>query len=124
MGDTAVRTCAVLSVAMVGLWLGVARAESQTTRATEMGPAVFGGTGTRADKPGGLDLYAQLFTSYDDAVLADQSGGDPPAQGSPAPQMGSIQGSRSGFSMFGQAGVLTFWLGQAAPLTTIRTSMT
>ena len=75
MGDTAVRTCAVLSVAMVGLWLGVARAESQTTRAAKMGPAVFGGTGTRADKPGGLDLYAQLFASYDDAVLADQSGG-------------------------------------------------
>ena len=39
-----------------------------------MGPAVFGGTGTRADKPGGLDLYGQLFTSYDDDVLADQSG--------------------------------------------------
>ena len=74
MGDTAVRTCAVLSVAMVGLWLGVARAESQPTRAGRMGPAVFGGTGTRADKPGGLDLYAQLFTSYDNAVLADQSG--------------------------------------------------
>ena len=80
MGDTAVRTSVVLSVAMVGmmgLWLGVACAESQTTRKREMGPAVFGLTGTRADQPGGLDLYGQLFASYDDDVLADQSVGSP-----------------------------------------------
>ena len=80
MGDTAVRTSVVLSVAMVGmmgLWLGVECAESQTTRKRVMGPAVFGGTGTRADKPGGLDIYGQLFASYDDDVLADQNVGSP-----------------------------------------------
>ena len=60
-----------------------------------MGPAVFGGTGTRADKPGGLDLYAQLFTSYDDAVLADQSGG-----GSTRPtESGSADGLYPGLSV-------------------------
>ena len=59
---------------------GAASAESQT-RSRQIGPAVFGGTGTRADKPGGLDLSAQLFVSYDDDVLADQSGGGPDRPG-------------------------------------------
>ena len=70
---TAVRTIAISSVATVAVCLGAAQhAESQTTRSRQIGPAVFGGTGTRADQPGGLDLSAQLFTSYDDNVLADE----------------------------------------------------
>ena len=60
-----------------------------------MGPAVFGGTGTRADKPGGLDLYGQLFASYDDGVLADESGG-----GSTRPKAsGSADGLYPGLSV-------------------------
>jgi hypothetical protein len=76
MSATVVRPIAISSVAILGLCLGGARhAESQTRS-----PAIFGGTGTRADRPGGLDLSAQLFTSYDDDVLADQreSGVDRP----------------------------------------------
>ena len=73
MSATAVRTIAISSVAIVAVCLGAAQhAESQTTRSRQIGPAVFGGTGTRADQPGGLDLSAQLFTSYDDNVLADE----------------------------------------------------
>jgi hypothetical protein len=93
MGDTAVRTSVVLPVAMMGLWLGVACAESQTTRKREMGPAVFGLTGTRADKPGGLDLYGQLFASYDDDVLAEQS------VESPRPTESGKAGLYPGFSV-------------------------
>ena len=84
MSATAVRTIAISSVAILGLCLGGAQhAESQTTRSRQIGPAVFGGTGTRADRPGGLDLSAQLFTSYDDDVLADQgrNGIDGPRSG-------------------------------------------
>jgi hypothetical protein len=74
MGDAAVRPFLISSVALLGLWLGVACAESQT-RPRRIGPAVFGGTATRAAKPGGgLDLSAQLFGAYDDDVLADQNG--------------------------------------------------
>ena len=60
-----------------------------------MGPAVFGGTGTRADKPGGLDLYGQLFASYDNDVLADQSGGGSPRR----TESGSADGLYPGLSV-------------------------
>ena len=72
MSATAVRPIAISSVAILGLCLaGVRPAEAQT-RTSQIGPAIFGGTGTRADKPGGLDLSAQWFGSYDNDVLADQ----------------------------------------------------
>ena len=61
--------------------------KSQTqTRSRQIGPAVFGGTGTRADRPGGLDIFGQLFISYDDDVLADQGAGgtDRPTSARPA----------------------------------------
>ena len=85
MNATAVRTIATSSVVILGLSLGgVQHAESQT-RSRTIGPAVFGGTGTRADRPGGLDLYGQLFVSYDDDVLADDSVGGPDRPGSAGP---------------------------------------
>ena len=73
----------------------------------------------------GWTFMAQLFASYDDDVLAEQSGAEsPPANGSPARQMDSIQASRSGFSMLepGRSAGLTD--GRTAPSTTIRTSKT
>jgi hypothetical protein len=77
MNATAVRTIAISSAVIVGLCLGGAQHAEAQTRARTIGPAVFGGTGTRADRPGGLDLFGQLFVSYDDDVLADQSAGGP-----------------------------------------------
>ena len=72
---TVSRTIAISSVVALGLSLcGAQDAESQTSQRRQIGPAVFGGTGTRADRLGGLDLFAQLFVSYDDQVLADQDG--------------------------------------------------
>jgi hypothetical protein len=69
----------IASVAILELWLGVARAECQTgqTATSQTWPAVFGGTETRAAAPGGLDLSAQLFAAYDDDLLADQTGNAP-----------------------------------------------
>jgi hypothetical protein len=72
MSATAVRPIAISCVALLGLCLGGARHAESQTRSSQIGPAIFGGTGTRADKPGGLDLSAQWFGSYDDDVLADQ----------------------------------------------------
>ena len=77
MNATAVRTIAISSVVILGLSLGGAQHAESQTRSRTIGPAVFGGTGTRADRPGGLDLFGQLFISYDDDVLADQGAGGP-----------------------------------------------
>ena len=100
MSRTAVRTFACSSLAILGLCLvGAQRAESQTRRSRQIGPAVFGGTGTRADRSDGLDLFGQLFISYDDNVLADQSPGGPDR---PRPARGAE----------GQAGLYTgLWAG-------------
>ena len=95
MSAMAVRTIAISSVAILGLCLGgVQHAESQTTRSRQIGPAVFGGTGTRADRAGGLDLSAQLFTSYDDDVLADQG-----RNGVDGPRSGDHGGLYTGMSL-------------------------
>ena len=95
MSATAVRTIAISSVAILAVCLGSAQhAESQTTRSRQIGPAVFGGTGTRADQPGGLDLSAQLFTSYDDDVLADER-----RRGIEGSRTASAEGFYSGLSI-------------------------
>ena len=92
MNATAVRTIATSSVVILGLSLGGAQHAESQTRSRTIGPAVFGGTGTRADRPGGLDLYGQLFVSYDDDVLADQGAGGPdrPGSASPAEERGGL----------------------------------
>ena len=77
MNVPAVRTIAIAPVVILGLCLGGAQHAESQPRSRTIGPAVFGGTGTRADRPGGLDLFGQLFISYDDDVLADQSAGGP-----------------------------------------------
>ena len=94
MSATAVRTIAISSVAILGLSLGGAQHAESQTRSRQIGPAVFGGTGTRADRPGGLDLSAQLFISYDDDVLADQGAGglDRPRSASSGDGRGTLSG--------------------------------
>ena len=77
MNANAARTIVTTSVVILGISLGGAQRAECQTRSKTIGPAVFGGTGTRADKPGGLDLFGQLFISYDDDVLADQGAGGP-----------------------------------------------
>ena len=94
MSATAVRIT-ISSVAILAACLCSAQhAESQTTRSRQIGPAVFGGTGTRADQPGGLDLSAQLFTSYDDNVLADER-----RRGNEGSRTASAEGFYSGLSI-------------------------
>ena len=88
----------LLSVAILGLCSGGAQHAESQTRTSQIGPAVFGGTGTRADKPGGLDLSAELFGSYYDR----RAGGSEKERSRP-PEVGSgrwtcTPGCRSAFN--------------------------
>ena len=86
----------VASVPILVLCLAGARGECQTAP-RKTGPAVFGGTATRADEPGGLDLSTELFTAYDDDVLRGQQGGGG-ASNRPRPAS-SAEGLYSGFGI-------------------------